>query len=219
MRLVIPGNPVPTARHGMRIIGKHACAYDKQSKQKNQAKRDLSIAFDKLQIDHDDLEALHSLPLLVSLSYHMPIPVSDSMAVRNQKLWGIILPTGKPDSDNLTKWTFDIANGILWRDDAQIVRYGKFEMIYSETPCTILEVEVIKMNLNDDATRMTRIFSPSALAKLESDISALRVNLETMRLCHKEDRELHFETAAESLKSFANSYGLSLKKMTTKDAR
>ena len=214
MRIVIPGSPVPNARHGMRVIGKHACAYDKQAKQKAQAKRDLSIQFDKLQVEQNDLEALYSSPLCVSLSYHMPIPISDSKAIRNQKLWGLILPTGKPDSDNLNKWTFDIANGILWRDDAQIVKYEKLEMIYSETPCTILEVEVIKMTLNDDAIKMTHIFSPAALEKLESDLTCLSANLESVRLCQREDRNKHLECAAGSLKAFASTYNLSLKKMS-----
>ena len=49
------------------------------------------------------------------------------------------MPTGRPDLDNLIKALTDACNGIVWRDDAQIVRLMA-EKRYSEQPGASISV-------------------------------------------------------------------------------
>ena len=45
--------------------------------------------------------------------------------------------SGKPDLDNLVKLVSDAGNGILWRDDAQIVRLGAIKVYGAENETVI----------------------------------------------------------------------------------
>ncbi len=216
MRLIIPGNPIAKARPKFCVRGRHAMAYDPQDKIKT---------FDKIALkyilaqelgdndaDGDCFKASFSDQKKVTLAFHVPIAISDSIAERAQKLWGILWAS-KKDLDNYIKYILDIGNGILWHDDSQIVELHATQK-YSENPCTIIEIEDIKNTMNDEAQKMMRIFSPAALDKLESDVSVLRAELEGVRLCNLENRTANFETAAGTLKAFASTYCESLKKMT-----
>lgn len=52
-----------------------------------------------------------------------------------------IFKNTKPDMDNLTKNTWDACNGVLWTDDARIVKIQNITKEYGEVPCVIMEVE------------------------------------------------------------------------------
>ncbi len=210
MLIVIPGNPIPKARPRFSVRGKHAIAYNPQAKLLEEKRIELrNLSFEQ---DINDFKPLFSDPLRVTFEFHMPINDKGSNSEKNAKLHGLIEPDTKPDIDNLIKF-WDIANGILWRDDAQIVEMHAYQK-YSETPCTIITVNSIKNTMNEEAQKMMRIFSPSALDKLESDVSCLRAELEGVRLCNLENRNSNFESAAGCLKAFASTYCESLKKMT-----
>ncbi len=212
MRIVIPGDPIAKARVKFVCRGRHGMAYDAQSALMAEKRRQLiGIAKDSCL---NELFMAAKTALRVEMEFHMPIAKSDSESKRNAKLWGVERPVTTPDYDNLAKW-LDIANGVLWRDDAQIVS-ACIDEYYSDEPCTIIDIEVIKMQINDDAAKMTNIFSPAALHKFESDVSLLRVSLESLRLCQREEREQYLDAVAGSLKDFATTYGLALKKMATK---
>ena len=217
MRIIIPGNPIAKARHKCRCVGKHASAYDPQDKIKREDVKDLKCRLSEYFVVNSHLvsrfKASFSDPKRLSLYFLMPIALSDSKAVKSLKLWGVILPDGKPDFDNLAKYFCDISNGILWHDDSQIVEAHIYEK-YSENPCTIIEIEDIKNTMNEEAQKMMSIFSPAALDKLESVISVLLSELEGVRLCNLENRTANFESAASCLKAFASTYCESLKKMT-----
>lgn len=70
---------------------------------------------------------------VLNLVFHMPIPKSWSQKKRAQAIGGEIRHTSKPDLDNLIKAIKDGLNGIVWVDDAQVVRVVA-EKKYSETP-------------------------------------------------------------------------------------
>jgi len=188
-------------------------AYDSQAKIMASKRAELNYL---AKLDQpDDLEAYFSHPLSVRLWFHMSIPVASTVGQKNAKLNGLVLPTIRPDIDNTTKLCLDLGNGILWRDDSQIVELHATQQ-YSETPCTVIEIKVITMNLSEHATQLMNLFSPGALEKLESDVSVLCSNLESLRLTSRDDRELNIEAAASALKAFATTYGLALKKMAGK---
>lgn len=66
-----------------------------------------------------------------------PVPASWSKKKQAEALAGMLRPTGKPDADNLLKVS-DGLNGIVFRDDAQVVRavvekrYGTFPGLHIE---------------------------------------------------------------------------------------
>jgi len=60
-------------------------------------------------------------PVGVFLYIRLPIPQSHSKKRREACLSGLEKPIKKPDIDNLAKSVLDGMNGIVWRDDSQIV--------------------------------------------------------------------------------------------------
>lgn len=79
-------------------------------------------------------------PLRVRVNAIFPIPQSWSNKKRQDALRGVVRPTGKPDGDNLLK-CIDALNGIVWRDDGQIVD-ARVVKAYGDKPT--FEVEVWK---------------------------------------------------------------------------
>ncbi len=213
MRIIIPGNPIAKARPKFCVRGRQAMAYDPQAKLMAEKRAELS--FIAKQDQQEDFEGLFNASLIVRLWFHMPVQENASKVERNAKLNGLIRPAIKPDIDNLIKLVLDISNGQLWHDDSQIVELHAYQQ-YSENPCTIIEIEDIKINMNEDSEKFLRLFSPTTLEKFESDVSCLRVSLEALRLTHRSDREKNLEAASAILKDFANTYALALKKMASK---
>lgn len=58
----------------------------------------------------------------VEMDIRLMVPLSWSARKRNQALDGQILPTKKPDMDNVLKAVFDAINGIVWQDDVQVIQ-------------------------------------------------------------------------------------------------
>lgn len=80
--------------------------------------------------------------LAVTMTIGVAIPASWSKRKRADALAQAILPTGKPDLDNTEKLIFDALNGLVWRDDAQVVRVTKAKL-YEAAPQARLLIEVI----------------------------------------------------------------------------
>jgi Holliday junction resolvase RusA-like endonuclease len=70
-------------------------------------------------------------PAEVTLRITLPVPASWSKKKQAAALLGQVLPTKKPDADNVVKALFDGMNGVVWVDDVQacnimvIKRYGE----------------------------------------------------------------------------------------------
>ena len=60
-------------------------------------------------------------PLEAVLDVRFPVPVSWSKAKRARALAGVEWHTSKPDADNVAKAILDACNGVVFRDDSQIV--------------------------------------------------------------------------------------------------
>jgi Holliday junction resolvase RusA-like endonuclease len=67
------------------------------------------------------------------LDIDCPVPESWSQKKRRMALAGEIFPTTKPDKDNVIKAIYDGCNGVVWRDDVQVVD-GVQRKRYSLTP-------------------------------------------------------------------------------------
>ena len=73
-------------------------------------------------------------PVRMELGIIHSVPASWSKRKQAAALLGTPRPTVKPDLDNVVKAIGDACNGILWRDDAQIV---ELEVVrhYGLSPC------------------------------------------------------------------------------------
>ena len=60
-------------------------------------------------------------PLAATLEMQFPAPASWSKAKRARALAGAEWHTSKPDADNVAKAILDACNGVVFRDDAQVV--------------------------------------------------------------------------------------------------
>lgn len=89
-------------------------------------------------------EAMGDRPLLTGpvtlgvIVYTAP-PKSVSKAVRAAMLAGEVLPTKKPDLDNVLKLIADALNGIVYVDDCQIVQLWVLKE-YAETARTTVQI-------------------------------------------------------------------------------
>ena len=84
-------------------------------------------------------------PASVRLEIVCQIPASWSQKKRSAAIAGQVHPTTKPDIDNVEKAIFDGLNGVVWRDDVQVVEVSKRKR-YGDTPCvqvTIVPIGVL----------------------------------------------------------------------------
>lgn len=92
-----------------------------------------------------------NIPVKASLVYYLEPPKSFTKTQRELALLKIILPTIKPDVDNVQKLIFDGMNKIFYYDDSQIVdvHVSKF---YAEKEGIFMQLEEVKMHVksNDD---------------------------------------------------------------------
>lgn len=72
-------------------------------------------------------------PALVDLFIDCQVPASWSKKKQAAALAGTVLPTTKPDIDNVVKAIFDAINGVVWKDDVQCCSVAVAKR-YSATP-------------------------------------------------------------------------------------
>lgn len=93
-----------------------------------------TVAYEGL-VAHAAQQAMAGMALiggacLVEMRITVPVPASWSKKKQADALAGRIFPTTKPDKDNVIKAIYDGCNGVVWRDDVQVVdgiqrkRYG-----------------------------------------------------------------------------------------------
>lgn len=81
-------------------------------------------------------------PVDLRLIFYMPIPKSWPKKKRDLVFKDKLFPTGKPDLDNMVKLVKDACNGIIWKDDKQVV-YLRAVKYYSMDPRTEIIIEEI----------------------------------------------------------------------------
>ncbi|MGI4776932.1 MAG: RusA family crossover junction endodeoxyribonuclease [Janthinobacterium lividum] len=78
----------------------------------------------------------------VSLHIVCQIPASWSKKKQAQAEAGTVYPTTKPDIDNVEKIVFDAINGVVWKDDVQVVDVAKTKR-YGLVPGVSVRIEVL----------------------------------------------------------------------------
>ena len=82
-------------------------------------------------------------PLKVHIQAYFEIPKSYSKKKREMCLAGLIRPTVKPDTDNISKNIKDALNGIAYPDDKQVVS-ETIEKFYDDSAYTVVSIEDIQ---------------------------------------------------------------------------
>lgn len=126
----IPGQPVAKGRAKFARRGNFVTAYtpDKTARYENLVKLAAQAAMGVtiFDIGNPPLEG----PVELSVMAYMSIPASWSMKKQRAAALGEIMPTSKPDLDNVIKAIKDGCNKVAWKDDSQVVdliskkRYG-----------------------------------------------------------------------------------------------
>jgi len=83
--------------------------------------------------------ALIEGPVAVRLFIACQVPESWSGKKKRMALADEVLPTSKPDTDNVVKAVFDACNTVVWRDDVQVVDLD-LKKRYREQPGVYVEI-------------------------------------------------------------------------------
>lgn len=75
-------------------------------------------------------------PVRLDLTVFVEIPRSWSRKKREAAARGELRPTGRPDGSNIQKLLEDGCNGVIFRDDSQIVDWSG-RKLYAEIPSTV----------------------------------------------------------------------------------
>lgn len=123
----VPGEPVGKGRPRIGRVGAHARMFTPPK----------TASYEGL-IAHAGQQAMNGRaliegPVMVEMDIALSIPQSMSKKRKAQALAGQLFPTKKPDMDNVIKAIYDGLNGVVWKDDVQVVKavVGKR---YGETP-------------------------------------------------------------------------------------
>ncbi len=142
IKIIVRGEPVAQHRPRITTVGKFPRMYKTASDNNYREK----LYWEAKRLNMKPIA--RTIPLRVELEVFRSIPKSFSKKKVDQCRCHIIRPTTKPDIDNYIKQIFDALNGLVWEDDAQIVRVeaGKF---YCDAP----RLEII---VKENATWTTR---------------------------------------------------------------
>ena len=83
-------------------------------------------------------------PVCVVLDIRMDVSASWSQKRKLRAFAGDEHPTKKPDIDNVEKIIFDALNGVVWRDDVQVIDVCKRKR-YSATPGVTVKIKLAEM--------------------------------------------------------------------------
>lgn len=92
-----------------------------------------------------------SVPVRLAIKAYSGIPKAASKAKRLEMELARILPTKKPDIDNIVKLVMDSLNGVAWEDDKQVCTL-EVRKLYSKTPR--LEICICEMNSNEEVSTL-----------------------------------------------------------------
>ncbi len=150
MRIEILGVPIAKARARVVRRGNLSMAYDPQDKEKKSFKSKLAKQINIIS-ESADIELLIEFGNISTaeafnfdIEAYMPIPKSYSKAKR-KRIEVNPFHNIKPDGDNIFKFVTDCSNGILYKDDSQIVK-GSFVKKYSDNPRTVININPINLN-------------------------------------------------------------------------
>ncbi|TWC18136.1 Holliday junction resolvase RusA-like endonuclease [Pseudomonas sp. SJZ085] len=124
---VVPGEPIGKGRPKIGRVGGHARMFTPTKT----ANYESLIAV----VAHEAMRGRELIagPVLLEMKILVPVAASWSKKKSAEALQGIVMPTKKPDADNVLKAICDGINGIVFKDDVQVVNVSLSKR-FSETP-------------------------------------------------------------------------------------
>jgi Holliday junction resolvase RusA-like endonuclease len=138
IRIAVPGLPKPLERNRHRIMRGKAGTSFVVNYLPAKSRNEQAVIRDFAQVAMQGRAPCEGAVELRVVLW-LPVPLSWSKKKQEQALGGVILPTGKPDFDNLVKQLCDALKGIVWRDDAQVVDAFIWKR-YSSKPEMVAEI-------------------------------------------------------------------------------
>lgn len=143
VHFTVPGAPQGKGRPRISKVGQHARMFTPAT----------TVAYEGL-IAHAAQQAMAGAPMLdmpvsCRISITAPVPASWSKRRQAAALAGAVMPTTKPDVDNVVKAVLDGLNGVLWRDDVLVVDLAVRKR-YGATPCVQVAVEPVRFAKIED---------------------------------------------------------------------
>lgn len=135
VRLTIPGEPQGKGRHRAVRRGDHIATY---TPRKTKDYED-EVRFCYRQ-EYGDLMAFAvDEPVSATIIAAFGIPKSSSKKRKVEMMAGRVLPTKKPDTDNIAKIVLDALNGLAYPDDKQVVELHVIK-VYDLEGCVTVEL-------------------------------------------------------------------------------
>ena len=117
IEFTVPGDPRGKGRPRFSRVGKFTKTYTDAKTKEYEAK--VALAATAAMKGHEPLET----PVMIWMEINIAIPASYSKKRREDCLLGVEMPCKKPDADNILKGFLDAMNGIVYKDDVQVVRF------------------------------------------------------------------------------------------------
>ena len=124
---VVPGEAVGKGRPRVSTIGSHARMFTPQKTANYETL--IAMAAQQAMAGRE----LIGGPVLVEMKIMVSVAASWSKKKTAEALAGDVMPTKKPDADNVLKAICDGINGIVFKDDVQVVNVSLSKR-FSETP-------------------------------------------------------------------------------------
>ena len=134
IHITVDGEAVPQGRP--RFVRATGRAYDPPKARQYKAKVRREAAINAPSVP---LEGAVELSLMI----YRKTPKSASKRRTGAMLAGDVRPTTKPDVSNVLKGVEDALNGIVYKDDSQIVQYGTVGKWYADRDYIVIEVREI----------------------------------------------------------------------------
>lgn len=211
MRIVIPGEPIANMRPRHKRVGGNMWTYDPQAKDKNFVK--LLIRKEAENYDHQNKACK------VDLEFQLDAFKGVSKSIGNLRMWPGMAQSicrHHRDLDNCEKFALDCGNGILWADDRDIVQLSS-RKIYSNNPCTIINVEtIIGGKMSAEHEQVFKTFSPEDLDSFKADARRIYSYLPIGSCANAQMSQEQMASTADLLINFANKWIDKLKKIKGK---
>jgi len=137
IKFVVIGEPFGKKRPRARVMGKHASVYNDPANERYELKV-LNAFNQEYEGEYPLFDDNAYIKATIKATYAIPKSFSKSK-VMSAKL-GFLLPTKKPDLDNIAKTILDGLNAYAYHDDAQVVKLS-MEKVYGEKPQVEITLE------------------------------------------------------------------------------
>lgn len=140
IKFTVPGQPVAKGRPKFARRGKFVTTYSPEK----------TVNYEGL-VAHAAAFAMAGKDLIqgaVSVELDIRLQIPESWSKKKQKMAadGLIAATKRSDIDNITKGIFDGMNGVVWRDDGQVVDAMQKKR-YAETPGVVVIVRELDLQV------------------------------------------------------------------------